>query len=377
MNIINRKENNLIKINQFLDYIPIVSTFTNLIDIFLKAIVNLLQLKPSKSNHYFSHIQNKELFRCFVLLVPFFGNITLICLNNKKNFIPFRPPVVNWNESKEEIIDRTAASSYHSVASSQPIGKREIAFANLLDLSLSDLHFGEILRRINHSTLIKLSQIDLPSRYAPGIEGAKNAKIFQILLKWLEKSGSDATKKDISFPSPQEIDHSQPIYNLLTLAAYLLFSGELQDSFTAVRSAQIFSIYAEQFLLSQGTKENKLTLESVSWVESLMREESSFHSSSYSSRTSTFEKIFTLIKTVSKITTSEAGKAKELYKDLLQMVDDLTGSSKHSDKTAIDLLLLSEILSRSTGSHNKESFYRCSVDGKYCWEELQKENDSL
>jgi hypothetical protein len=67
----------LVEIDSFLDYIPIVSTVSNLIDIFQKkAIIPHLQSNKSSvlKEHYFCHINSKDSVRCVILLVPFLGN---------------------------------------------------------------------------------------------------------------------------------------------------------------------------------------------------------------------------------------------------------------------------------------------------------------
>jgi len=51
---------NLIRMDRFSDFIPAVSTVSNLIDIFLKRVIKLtLSKKAIKANNYFAHIQTK------------------------------------------------------------------------------------------------------------------------------------------------------------------------------------------------------------------------------------------------------------------------------------------------------------------------------
>lgn len=67
----------LITIDQIYDYIPVVSTVTNFVDIFEKCVFKGLKQETIDKNRYFSHIKDKSNLRCVVLLVPFIGNIII------------------------------------------------------------------------------------------------------------------------------------------------------------------------------------------------------------------------------------------------------------------------------------------------------------
>ena len=58
------------------DYIPVISTFTNLLGLFQKCIFLLpLENIAVKGGHYYTHMKQKSFARCVVLLVPVIGNI--------------------------------------------------------------------------------------------------------------------------------------------------------------------------------------------------------------------------------------------------------------------------------------------------------------
>lgn len=60
------------------DYIPFVSTCTNLIDIVQKCFASMcMKIADIKANRYYSHLNNKHYLRCIVLLVPIFGNLSI------------------------------------------------------------------------------------------------------------------------------------------------------------------------------------------------------------------------------------------------------------------------------------------------------------
>ncbi|HEY4832303.1 MAG TPA: hypothetical protein VIH61_07070 [Waddliaceae bacterium] len=78
--------NLLVKIDHFCDYIPLVSSVTNLVDLFQKCVVLPFMDKTTiVSNHYYKHINEKSFVRCFLLVIPVIGNIIIgICVFSKK-----------------------------------------------------------------------------------------------------------------------------------------------------------------------------------------------------------------------------------------------------------------------------------------------------
>lgn len=73
----NKIETLLIKIDQFTDYIPAVSTVTNLVDLFEKYVLLPIIERcgvDTTQNRYWTHIKNKDSGRCGLLLIPVVGN---------------------------------------------------------------------------------------------------------------------------------------------------------------------------------------------------------------------------------------------------------------------------------------------------------------
>lgn len=81
---------NLVKSDLISDRIPLVSTVTNLIDIFQKCLVlPLLTLASSdtvKKSYYYTHLNQKSLLRCIVLCIPIIGNIYIALQKNKPKY---------------------------------------------------------------------------------------------------------------------------------------------------------------------------------------------------------------------------------------------------------------------------------------------------
>lgn len=61
------------------DYVPVISTITNLVDLFEKCVLRFCckPESPKLDNRYFSHIKDKSKLRCVILFVPFLGNIII------------------------------------------------------------------------------------------------------------------------------------------------------------------------------------------------------------------------------------------------------------------------------------------------------------
>jgi hypothetical protein len=71
----------LVKMDTFCDYVPILSTVSNLVDIVQKCFtLPAMKRKELYEDHYFTHLQQKNIPRCIILLIPILGNIVIaIC----------------------------------------------------------------------------------------------------------------------------------------------------------------------------------------------------------------------------------------------------------------------------------------------------------
>ncbi len=98
-----------VEIDKFCDYLPFVSSITNLAALFVKAASSLVEhyrgADLTLDHHYFSHIQKeKKTWHCAILLIPFFGNLyvamypeglSLIKMDRVSDYLPFVSTVVN------------------------------------------------------------------------------------------------------------------------------------------------------------------------------------------------------------------------------------------------------------------------------------------
>ena len=74
-------DNNLVIFDRALDYIPVVSSLKNLIQIFQKTVfLSQMQSQSISASRYYTYLSQKSFNRYFMLLVPFVGNIIVaIC----------------------------------------------------------------------------------------------------------------------------------------------------------------------------------------------------------------------------------------------------------------------------------------------------------
>ena len=89
----NNVSNLLVKADCFCDYIPLVSSVTNLVDIFQKCVViPFLNKATIDSNPYYTHINKKSFNRCLLLVIPIFGSILIgiYDFSNRKDKIIYK-----------------------------------------------------------------------------------------------------------------------------------------------------------------------------------------------------------------------------------------------------------------------------------------------
>lgn len=74
----NSISNSLVETDYFCDYIPVVSSITNLVDLFQKCVVlPFMDKEAILASHYYEHINEKSFARCFLLIIPVIGNIII------------------------------------------------------------------------------------------------------------------------------------------------------------------------------------------------------------------------------------------------------------------------------------------------------------
>jgi len=101
----NRVDVFLVKTDRICDYIPVVSTFSNLTALFIKYLVPNTLIRPEiQTSRYYAHLSQKPTSRCIVLLIPIIGNIIVaICDNFLKREGVFARNGLNEQSSLESV----------------------------------------------------------------------------------------------------------------------------------------------------------------------------------------------------------------------------------------------------------------------------------
>lgn len=89
----------LVKMDSYCDYVPFVSTITNLVDIFEKCVLlNYKNNEQIKKNPYFKHLIEKRFLRCVLVIIPVIGNIVIAFIDHDQKKIE-----QNEKEFKQEV----------------------------------------------------------------------------------------------------------------------------------------------------------------------------------------------------------------------------------------------------------------------------------
>lgn len=66
----------LVRLDKNCDYIPVVSTLSNLVDLFQKyAVIPLISESKLKDHRYYTHLNQKSIVDCLLMAIPVIGNI--------------------------------------------------------------------------------------------------------------------------------------------------------------------------------------------------------------------------------------------------------------------------------------------------------------
>lgn len=119
-----------VKADRYLDYVPFVSTVTNLVDIFLKYVYKPCRGESNLENsHYFAYLDTKNLLRSIILLIPILGNIVIgvadiYCAIKAEEFEGQAANRFSPNEAENAVRLYRKASSYGSAEARFQLGCR-------------------------------------------------------------------------------------------------------------------------------------------------------------------------------------------------------------------------------------------------------------
>jgi len=132
--------NSLVQTDRILDYVPVVSTVTNLVDLVEKCILKA----TAKSNHkpkniYAIHLSGKSFLQCAILLVPIVGNLL--------NILIYTHPIKSKNKKDKGLPHKTPSSSKAPLQKSKWDGVKpsnrtahETHLKNIWESFVSDCH---------------------------------------------------------------------------------------------------------------------------------------------------------------------------------------------------------------------------------------------
>ncbi len=104
----------LIAIDNILDYIPLVSTANNLVDLGLKHVVfKDTDPESSEFKQYLKHLKDKETTTCLVYSIPVIGNILKIGVSTHSLFFSSKPPASAL--TKKELLQSQLALRNHPI----------------------------------------------------------------------------------------------------------------------------------------------------------------------------------------------------------------------------------------------------------------------
>ena len=69
------------QVDHTLRYVPVLSTFVSLANLFQKAIFACCAIDKEEKNIYFTYIKDKNLWCCAILLIPIIGNLFMLALD--------------------------------------------------------------------------------------------------------------------------------------------------------------------------------------------------------------------------------------------------------------------------------------------------------
>ncbi|MBS4168592.1 HEAT repeat domain-containing protein [Parachlamydia sp. AcF125] len=110
----------LLKADRVSDYIPAISTITNLIDLFQKCVVLPFKQKINVSkSHYYAYLKQKSFSRCVVLLLPVIGNILVAIYDFAKS----RPHYAGATPVDAQPVPHSTLKYSESISPPKPIRK--------------------------------------------------------------------------------------------------------------------------------------------------------------------------------------------------------------------------------------------------------------
>ncbi len=198
--MINNYENDpLVRLDKFCDYIPVVSTVTNLFDLFQKCII-LPQMSEAsiRASHYYTYLNyHKSYERCTVLLLPFIGN-AIIHHYDSHPASPLQEKLLPRNSSNSSPKTNYSAADKELFEIADPKKSKPEAFQNFVGDNMM-----EFTREGIHHAITLLgentSRISLLRKCLTDVETIKNSADARCVLF---ESGMTLEALALTYESP-------------------------------------------------------------------------------------------------------------------------------------------------------------------------------
>jgi hypothetical protein len=228
----------LVTADKICDYIPVVSTATNLINLYQKCVsIPELPERTITESHYFTHLQQKDFERCIILLVPIIGNILIGFLDigffqeefqvlvflgaiERKDAVAIKKYNDNTDLVLQAIIKNPKAYEYASIRL-----KRDRDFYTRLDvenqatifLNAIQKHDNEIISLFNDNREVIIKAISLDSlcqvpnfiserlKASPSVKAITDQKVKECALNFLEAIETKDQETILKFNDNKEV----------------------------------------------------------------------------------------------------------------------------------------------------------------------------
>ena len=100
---------NSFQVREYFDYVPVVSTITNIVDLYRKCVMDSGE-QTAPINRYYTHLQQKSYARCIALLIPIVGNL-IVALYDFYNYMHPQMHPNSSNTSASTSISTNTSSS--------------------------------------------------------------------------------------------------------------------------------------------------------------------------------------------------------------------------------------------------------------------------
>ncbi len=236
----------LIKADKTCDYLPVLSSFSNLVDLFYKYCVSPFLMETQiKQDRYYYHLDQKSVFRCIILIVPFLGNVIIALYD-----------LMNWMFTENQ----QPSSVFASIASKQSdlVGHIPVCgvFISVIPETLITHKYplGWKSQESDWQSLIcDIGTVTLPLHYPKeGGGGLRKGHDFShaARVERLAQELCDAFEE--GKPECEKLNMEQR--RALSLAGFCQRAGRIfegKDDLICKRSSEIFEYYAKHLDFSQ------------------------------------------------------------------------------------------------------------------------------